>query len=115
MKRPLKFPLKYEKAIRLITRKGTAKEAERPFKEMLVSQFRHFQIAKRGRADERMLQEKVEELVQHLKEKGFDQSFFEICCRDYAAMPRRAPRKKVKKNLTGRDCRKCPRRQRTGL
>jgi hypothetical protein len=31
MKRMLKFPLKYEKGIRLITRKGTTKEAVKPF------------------------------------------------------------------------------------
>jgi hypothetical protein len=108
MKRPLKFPLKYEKAIRLITRKGTAKEAERPFKGMLVSQFRYFQTAKWRRTDERLVQEKVEELVQHLKEEGFDQIFFERCCGDYAAMPRRAPRERVKKEFDAKGLPKMP-------
>ena len=108
MKRPLKFPLKYEKAIRLITRKGTAKEAERPFKEMLVSQSRSLQIAKRRRTDERLVQERVEELVQHLRKEGFDEIFFELCCSDYAAMPRRAPRKKVKKEFDAKGLPKMP-------
>ena len=35
MKRPLKFPLKFEKGIRLVTRKRTATEAMLAFKKVL--------------------------------------------------------------------------------
>jgi hypothetical protein len=99
MTRPLKFPLKYEKGIRYVAPKGTTNEAEKPFREMLAFRIGHLQMAKRGKADEKLVQKKVEEIIDDLKENGFDQPFFEMCCHDYAAMPRRALRKKVKKEF----------------
>jgi hypothetical protein len=99
MKRPLKFPLKYEKGIRLITRKGTAKEAEKAFRDLYIFEIRNLQIRKWGKANEERVQEIVKENIEHLRTVGFDEVFYFRCQDDYAQMPRRAPRKKMRKSL----------------
>ena len=99
MKRPLKFPVKYDKAIIGITRKRTVKEADKAFRAFYVFQIHKFQIAKWGNANEERVQQIVEENIEHLRTVGFDEGFYHNCQHDYAAMPRRAPRKKVKKEF----------------
>jgi hypothetical protein len=95
----MKFPLKYGKGIIGITRKRTVKKAEKAFQEFSVYQFRHFEIARHGAADEARIKEKVKEYIDHLREFGFDEAHFHLCQHDYARMPRRAPRRKVKKEF----------------
>jgi hypothetical protein len=100
MKRPLKFPLKFEKGIREITRKRTTKEALKAFKDFYVFKVREGQVSKWGRVDEALAQELLRENIEGFREKGFEEEeFFETMRRDYAAMSRRAPRKKVKKEF----------------
>jgi hypothetical protein len=100
MKRPLKFPLKFEKGIREITRKRTTKEAMKAFNIFYLSQLRESQVRKYGKVNEALAQADLQETFQVLREKGFEQGFFEMARCDYEKMPRRARRKKVKKNLT---------------
>src|SRR5262245_6157698 len=111
MKRPLKFPLKYEKGIRLITRKDTTKEAEKAFTVFYLFKIRELQIAKYGRSDEALVQKLAKENVEYLRGLGqgaFDEAFFNCCKYDYAQMPRRAPRKRVKKEFDAKGLPKMP-------
>jgi len=109
MKRPLKFPLKYEKGIRLITRKDTTKEAEKAFEEFYLFQIRELQIAKYGKSNEALVQKVAKENVEYLRGQGaFDEAFFNQCKYHYAQMPRRAPRKRVKKEFDAKGLPKMP-------
>jgi hypothetical protein len=111
MRRPLKFPLKYEKGIRLITRKGTAKEAEKPFREFLAHKIRETEVARgryRAAALDTIVAQFVEETIEVLQEKGFDEDYLEMCRRGYAEMPRRAPRKRPKKEFDAKGLPKMP-------
>jgi hypothetical protein len=99
MKCPLKFPLKFEKGIREITRKRTTKEALKAFEVFYLSKIREFQVAKWGRVNEALAQELLRENIEGFREKGFDQIFFERYCYDYEKMPRRGRRKRVKKEF----------------
>jgi len=111
MKRPpttdLKFPLKYEKGKRFITRKDSTKEAVRPFdalcNDLYGSKFRQYYLGKFPNSDEKVIQKlvqkRVEEMKQIFREKGFDQQDYEQCCNHYDQMKGRAPRKKVRKRL----------------
>ena len=99
MKRPLKFPLKFEKGIREIARKHTTKEALKAFKIFYLSKLRELQGARWGKVNEALAQEQLRENIEKFREKGFDQEFFELLQREYIQMPRTAPRKKVKKEF----------------
>jgi hypothetical protein len=103
MKRPLKFPLKFDKGIRLITRKRTTREAMKQFKSFYLFEIREFQIAKWGKMNEALARKRLEENIEGFRESGFDQEWFERLCRDYEAMPRRARRKKVKIKFDAND------------
>jgi hypothetical protein len=100
MKRPLKFPLKFEKGIREITNKDTTKEALKAFTVLLLSELRGIQVAKFGRFDEALLQKQLRENIERFREKGFEEEWlFERLRREYIKLPRRAPRKRVKKEF----------------
>ena len=97
MKRPRKFPLKFEKAIIGITRKRTVKEAEKAFGDFYTFQVRQMQVARFGRSDDNRVHEIVAENIESLRTTGVDEGFYNRCRHDYAQMPRRSPRKKPKK------------------
>jgi hypothetical protein len=100
MKRPLKFPLKFEKGIREITRKRTTKEAVKAFEVFYLFKVREGQVVKWGRVDEALAQKLLRENMEGFREKGFEEEWwFEMARCDYAKMKRRVPRKKVKKEF----------------
>ena len=99
MKRPLKFPLKFEKGIRFITGKRTATEARKAFKDFYLFKLRHFQKARWGAVDEQLAQKRLAENIEGFQEKGFEKAVCEGLKRDYQQLPRRAPRKRVKKEV----------------
>jgi len=105
-KRPKKFPVRYENGIRYITQKDTTKEAEKAFESFLPWLTRQRQIARFGRFDEELVKKWVREDIDHVKDKGFDEDKLDALHDAYPNMPRRAPRKKVKKNLTRMVCQK---------
>jgi hypothetical protein len=53
-------------------------------------------MRKHGNTDEAIPQEELQEAIEVLREKGFDQNRFEFLRNEYAKMPRRKPRKKMK-------------------
>lgn len=103
MKRPKKFPVKYEKGIRYVTRKDTTKEAEKAFETFCAYQIRQMLVARYGRSDEELVKKQVRENIDHLKAEGFVDDeylhFLDLCRNAYISMPRRKPRKKPKKEF----------------
>jgi hypothetical protein len=83
MKRPLKFPLKFEKGIRFITGKRTTTEAKKAFKDFYLFKLRQFQIAKWSVVDEELAQKRLAENIESFQEKGFDKADCEGLKRDY--------------------------------
>jgi hypothetical protein len=112
MKRPLKFPLKFEKGIRIVTRKRTATEAMPAFKKFYAWSVRQMQKAKWGAVNESLVDERVRENIEGLRKTGFDKDFLELCRHDYSTMSRRAPRKKIKRAV---DANKIPKVTKTPL
>jgi hypothetical protein len=96
MKRPTKFPLKFEKGIIGITRKHTIKEALKAFESFLLEKKRERCRRKHGRIDESWVQRELRESLEMFRQEGFARDGFEFLRGEYAKMPRRAPRKKVK-------------------
>ena len=103
MKRPLRFPLKFEKGIREVTGQRTTTPAMKAFGELLSSKIRDLEKYNRGSVNEERVQEKLRETLEVLRERGFDQSYFEMMRREYLKLPRRAPRKRVKKEFDAND------------
>ena len=108
MKRPLRFPLKFEKGIREITNKDTTKEALKPFEVLLLSELRAIQVGKFGRVDEALLREQLRENIEYFRANGFSKEWFERLRHAYTAVPRRAPRKRVKKEFDAKGLPKMP-------
>ncbi len=101
MRRPLKFPLKFEKGIRGrdgITRKRTTKEALKAFESFLLIKLRERCQRKFGRIDESWVQRELREALEMLRQEGFTRERFEFL-RDEYQTGRRAPRKRVKKEF----------------
>jgi hypothetical protein len=90
MKRPLKFPLKFEKGIRLITRKQTATKAEKAFNSyyswLLENIYEH-------------ARPELEKEIESARKAGWSDYSIRLHRRKYVQMPRRKPRKKVKKEF----------------
>ena len=99
MKRQLKFPLKFEKGIRYVTNKRTTTEARKAFEKFYLLKIRELQIAKWGVVNEQLVQKRLAENIAGFQQSGFDQESAEWLRREYVKMPRRAPRKKVKKEF----------------
>ena len=108
MKPSKKYPCKFEKGIRVITRKDTTKEALKPFEDLLLSDRRGFQVAKFGRFDETLAQKEARELIEYFRANGFLEHELEHLRYAYAKLPRRAPRKKVKKEFDAKGLPKMP-------
>lgn len=104
MKRPLKFPLKFEKGIREITNKDTTKEALKAFKFLLLSELHGIQLGKFGRVDEALLQQDLQRTIEGFREIGFDKEWCEGLRRKYIELPRRKPRKKAKIKFDANGC-----------
>jgi hypothetical protein len=96
MKRTLKFPLKFEEGIRNITRKRTTKQALKAFEKFYLSKLLHFQMVRFGNTDEAIAREELRDIIEALREKGFEQDDCEWLKRGYQERPRHRPRKKVK-------------------
>ncbi len=56
-------------------------------------------MRKFGNTNETLARQELQEAIEVLEEKGFDQNSFEFFRSEYAKLPRRAPRKKVKINF----------------
>jgi len=104
MKRPLKFPLKFERGIKEITRKRTTKEALKAFKSFVLEKLLAKQKRKFGNTNKTIAQQELHEALEVLQEEGFTQSRFESLRSEYVKMPRRAPRKKVRIKFDANGC-----------
>jgi hypothetical protein len=104
-KRPKKFPVKYENGTIYVTQKGTAKKAEKPFRECLMYDIWKTQWSKgyRGVKLEERVARIFNEVIEDLRVNGFTDdaviNWLDHLRNCYVKMPRRAPRKKVKKEF----------------
>jgi hypothetical protein len=94
MKRPLKSPVPFEKGKRLITNKRTKKQADKAFNSYYAWLWENISESQ---------QSVLEKEIESARKTGWSYDSIRLHRRKYVQMPRRAPRKKSKKEFDAND------------
>jgi hypothetical protein len=103
MKRPLKFPVSFDKGKRLITNKRTKKQADKAFKAYYAWLWENISESQRSI---------LEKDIESARKAGWRHYYITLHRKKYVQMPRRFPRKKPKKKF---DANKIPKVTKTPL